>query len=166
MERARVDELLKNYHENMARCEYLTARVNELDVMRARAVRNVVAENVNTVQVLSDMPRGGKTSDPTARLGAILADGIIPDSVADIEAAILEAQAEIRERKRAVSYVNAWLNGLNERERYVIERKILQDEFWRCVVDGFNERFGEIYTKPSVRRIVKHGLEKIYRIAK
>ena len=160
-----MDEMLSNYREHLARCEYLECELPELERL-ARSMRETMVEDtVSVTQVLSDMPRGSSISDPTGRLAMKFASGGVTEHVRQIEAEIVEKGRELSTKRVTVVFVGAWLKALNEKERFVVEKQVIDKLFWRDVVRMYDRAFGEAYSKHGLKAIRDAALQKIYRIA-
>lgn len=165
MTREQVDLMLSEYREKSARCAHLEQEVKQLEKLVEELKRTIIDDEVKTTSVLSDMPKGTMTSDPTGRLGILLAEGFEPKRIREIEIEIEEKKREVRNIEPTVIFVRAWLSGLNDREKFLIESKVIDNNYWRIVIDGYQERFGEAYSKQGLKNITCLALEKIYRIA-
>jgi len=163
--REQVDLMLSSYREKAARCEHLEKEIPELENMLKDCMTSIIDDEVKTTSVLSDMPKGSITSDPTGRLGMLLAEGYKPERVRELELEIYQKKIELQSISPCVIFVDAWLSGLNPRERFLIERKVIDSSYWRNVIDDYTEKFGETYSKQGLRNVLMAALEKIYRIA-
>lgn len=162
----KVDEMLQSYRECAARCAHLEREIPELKRLVDELKTEIVDDEVKTTSVLSDMPKGNATSDPTGKLGMKLATGFMPTRITEIEAEIAEKEAELQSILPTKIFVEAWLSGLNDRERFVVERKQLDGCYWRILIDEFHAKFRELYSKRALQYIYEVAMEKIYRIAK
>ena len=77
----------------------------------------------------------------------------------------MELQEEYAERKKTVDYVGAWLEGLPERERWMVETQIMDGVVWREVVLQYQEKYGEYRSKDTLKRIRDKALDLIYDMA-
>lgn len=161
----RVDEMLKSYRECIGRCGHLEYEIQERRDMIESLRKTMVEDSVLGAQPMSGMPRGGKLSDPTARIGAAVADGCMTDDMKFLQKEIDELEYELRKRKIVVHFVAAWLDGLNEKERWIIEKQVIDGAYWREVIFSYKAKFGDEYSKDGLKRIKKNALNKIYRIA-
>lgn len=157
--------MLACYRENLARKQHLECIIPELEKELVRMNREIVDDEVHITQVFSDMPRGGNTSDPTAKVAMLLASGYKPERFSDMENEIAERKAELESKRITVILVQAWLEGLNPREKFVIIRKMIDGALWRNVQTDFQIEFGEYYSKDGLKRVTKRALAKIYAIA-
>lgn len=165
MTRERADAMLASYREDKARAEYLATEIGALTRLRDGLQSHIVEAEISITAPMTGMPHGGKISDPTARLGDMLADGITPQSLRDLTDEISQLNDERALRMYNVSCVNAWLDGLTDRERFVAEHKVLGGETWRETIAAYNERYGLAYSKQGLKNVLTGAMLKIYRIA-
>ena len=165
MTRENVEKYLKEYRENSARCQYLTREIERLQktVLELRAA--IVSDQINITQVITDMPRGSGTSDPTGKLGAKLADGFEPAYIEEIEEEIRLKQLELKYKDVIVWSVETALKSLTPKERWLIDHKYIQEDFWRNIVEGFNDEFKEGYNnKDTLKKMIDKGLDTMARV--
>ena len=161
----RGDEMLKSYRESVGRCGHLENEIQERRDMLESLRETVIEDSVLAAQPLSGMPRSGKVSDPTAQIGSAAADGWMTSEMKHISQEIRELERELRSQRIVVHFVTAWLNGLNEKERWIIEKQVIDGAYWREVIFGFKAKFGDEYSKDGLKRIKRSAMNKIYRIA-
>ena len=166
MRREKVDEMLKAYRFEVGRCGHLEAEISQLE----KAIQQATAtldEDVTAVkpQQLSGMPHGSTVGSPTERLGIMLASGWIPDEIREMQDELKETRQEYERRYFTVMFVTAWLNGLPERERWIVEHQVIDGEYWKEVIAKFNVAFQEDASKDSLKRLKQRAMEKIYRMA-
>lgn len=160
-----VDEALKSYREYVGRCGHLECEIEYRKMLIERLKQTIVEDSVSCTQTISDMPRGGKLSDPTAKLGSALADGYETDEIKALRKEIVVLERELMEKNITVHFVTEWLKCLNEKERLIIEKQVIDGAFWRDVVRCFQSKFGEEYSKDGLKWIKRRALDKIYKIA-
>ena len=166
MTREKVDEMLKAYRFEVGRCGHLEAEISQLE----KAIQQATAtldEDVTAAkpQQLSGMPHGSTVGSPTERLGIMLASGWIPDEIREMQDELKETRQEYERRYFTVMFVTAWLNGLPERERWIVEHQVIDGEYWKEVIAKFNAAFREDASKDSLKRLKQRAMEKIYRMA-
>ena len=124
-------------------------------------------EDVTAVrpQQLSGMPHGTTVGNPTEKLGIMLASGWVPDDILEMQAELKETRQEHEQRYFTVLFVSAWLNGLPERERWIVEHQVIDGEYWKEVVCKFKTAFQEETSKDSLKRLKQRAMEKIYQMA-
>lgn len=162
----RIEEMLRTYRNEVGRCGHLEAEIRELEA-EIRRERAMLAEEVASphAQVITDMPRGTGVGNPTEKFGMLLASGWEPDEIREKVAKLAELREEIAERGKTVEYVNRWMSGLPERERWVITKQMLDGVVWRDVVKQYQEQFGEYRSKDTIKRIRDRALDLIYDMA-
>lgn len=165
MNHASVMECLANYREYSARCDYLHKEIPRLEALVQQLRNDIVDNEVHITQVISDMPRGSSTSDPTGKLGTKLAIGYEPGYIEEIEEEIRQKKAELKVKDITVWCVETGLKSLTPKERYLVERKYIYEDFWRNIVEGFNNSFNEGYNnKDTLKRILDKGIETMGRV--
>ena len=159
----RIEEMLKTYRAEVGRCGHLQM---EMELLRKEieADKAFLADDLAGpgAQVISDMPRGTAVGNPTEKLGIMLASGYISDEIRAKEAKLGELQAEYNERHKTVVYVESWLAGLPERERWMIETQVIDGVIWREILTQYPEKFGEYRSKDTLKRIRDRALDMIY----
>lgn len=166
MRRESVDEMLRNYREYSARCLYLECCIKDTEGKLNRIRASALPDAISITQHYSDMPgRKGGTSDPTATVATRFADGYKPEDVQELEAELASMRGELRDKTPTVVFSEIWLDALNDKERFVVEKQAMDGLFWREVATAFCEKFGARYSSISLKRIRRGALEKIYKIA-
>lgn len=160
-----VDTLLAQYRDNTARVAMLRNQVSELEYLLEQLRANVVSDTVRITATLSDMPRGGQLSDPTARLAMMLAEGISPRHIQQVESELESLKAQLHKAEIPVRTVDAWLLSLNEKQRFVLTRKAIDNQTWREIIYATQREFGKTYSKPGIKKFCRTALEKVYAIA-
>lgn len=162
----RVDEMLKSYRAEVGRCGHL---LMEIDILKTEIEREKATLAYDLAglgaQVITDMPRGTNVGNPTEKIGIMLADGWLTDDIREKEARLGELQAEYDERHKTVVFVESWLNGLPERERWMIEMQVIDGVIWRELIALYPEKFGEYRSKDTLKRIRDKALDMIYDMA-
>lgn len=165
MTRDKVDELLKAYRMDVGRCGHLRAEIGQLekDIKRAAAAIGEDLTSIKSPQI-TDMPHGTGVGNPTERMGMMLASGWVSSDVKELERELADKRQEYEQRYFTVVFVSAWLEGLSERERWIIEHQVIDGEFWREVIAKFGREFEEV-SKDTLKRLRQRALEKIYLMA-
>ena len=159
----RVKDYLSGYKANQGRAGHLRVEIAQLE----KKIAEMQAEAADAMagpkaQVLTGMPRGNSTGDPTGRLGAMLADGKVPGAdTGKLEAKVAQMRQELEETERACAYVEAWLRGLMDREALVIRLKMIEGMKWPKVVDNYEKRFGDAFSSDTLRRIQERAIRSI-----
>jgi hypothetical protein len=166
MQKETVDKMLGNYREYSARCLYLECCIRDAEDKLRSIRKTMVPDAISITAKYTDMPGAkGRTSDPTASVASRFADGYMPDAAKELEAELARMQGELRDKTPTVVFVEIWLNALNDKERFVIEKQMIDGLFWREVAAAFNEKFRVRYSAVGLKRIRSGALEKVYKIA-
>ena len=165
MQREKIDTMLGAYRENAARAQHLSVRIQALTAMAEEYKAHATDNLTRITPAYSLTPGGGPVSSKVERLAIMLADGDSPAEIKEIMLDIEAAAAELKEVQTACEFVEAWLQGLQARERYVLTTHIIDGQVWREVITGFNSEFGVIYSRTGLKQILTRALDKIYRIA-
>lgn len=162
-----VDKLLANHRENVGRCLHVEAEIVRLKG-ELKAAKQNLALDMSTAHnyELSDMPRGTAVGQPTERIALKLASGWKPDYVEALEQQLAAYEAEHAERKLNRLFVEGWLEGLPERERWLIETQVIDGVYWRDVLIRYRQKFGYDVTTKTLQRIKAQAMERIYEMAK
>ena len=158
----RIEEMLKSYRFEVGRCGHLEQDIEQIkrDIGKAKAC--LVSDLVGPgAQVITDMPRGTTVGNPTEKYGLMLAGGWESDEIKELEAKLGEMEAEYSERRKTVDYVDKWLSGLPERERWMIETQYIDGVIWREIVVQYQEKYGEYRSKDTLKRIRDKALDLI-----
>ena len=162
----RVNEMLKSYRFELGRCKHLETEIELLTRAIERSEACTVSDLVGPgAQVITGMPRGTSVGNPTEKYGMMLADGWENADIADMKAERAALQKEYEERHKTVVYVESWLAGLNERERWMIEMQVIDSVIWREILNKYQQAFGEYRSKDTLKRIRDKALDTIYDIA-
>lgn len=172
MEKERVDALLRDYRENIGRCGHLRMEIKRnafrMDQAREAFRREALGPGVSQC---TGAPRGTTPGNPTEALGLMLAEGHVPEDspqgreITRLKLESARMSAEMGVRQMQVDYVDCWLAGLTDRERWVIEHHIIEREIWHDIMIAFNQRYADDVSKDRLKRIQSRALERIYAMA-
>lgn len=166
MTHEKVDEMLKSYRFEIGRCGHLEVEIRQIEEALARA-RSDAAADVASLQSpqLTGMPHGSTVSSPTERAGIALASGWLPEYIKQMDSDLAELRKEYSQRYLTVMFVSSWLQGLTERERWIIEHQVIDGEFWKDILARYKSAYSEECSKDSLKRLKSRALEKIYAMA-
>lgn len=167
MTRPQVDDYLAQYRECVGRVGYLTLNIPVMRVEIQRIKDNLVANAaLETPQHEEGMPHGSGVGNPVEKIVLKYADGFTPEEVKEAEKELRSAERELENKQRVVLCVDAWLKGLNEREAWIINHKVIDSDYsWREVIVMYRLQYGEEYSRDALKRIKDRAMEKIYRFA-
>ena len=159
--------MLKAYRFELGRCGHLTAAIAQLEREYKQTEHDIVDAMVSPgAQQITDMPRGTDVGNPTERYGLRLAVGLDNEELKAIKLRLAALREEYDRRQLTVMYVQSWLSGLTERERWVVEAQVIDGVFWKDVCSRYRQRFEEDCSKDTLKRCRDRALEKIYEMAK
>lgn len=163
---SKVDEMLKNYRTAKGRTAHLDIELNRLE----RELRRTVAADREEIADISGhqydvMPHGNAVGQPTEQKALKLYN--LPESqeVAAIRQRIHEITMEQEEHFFSVHFVEAWLGGLTEKERWIIEKQTIDSVSWKEVAYHYSNVFGHSAKIDTLRRIKRLAMDKIYKMA-
>ena len=161
-----VKHYIKHYKECVVRCLHLKTEIDELKTILERIDKAKVADLISITQKWDIMPHGTGVGDPTGTAAEKICDGDRTLYAKQIEKEIENKKEELQKRTAMISYVDAWLQILSEREKFVIQSRCIDGILWGEVEEGFFQTFGLRYSQQGLKRILNRGIEKICAIAK
>lgn len=161
-----VDEMLKEYRKCLGRYSYLDVLIEELRDMEQFIEMDDRAEIIaGKGKAMDGMPHGSAVGNPTERAGIALASGYVSANLVDLREEIAKLEAERNQNYKVVLFVDAWLKGLNRKERWIVERIYFDGMTYREINGQYREIYGESCSKDSLRRLKSTALDKIYQMA-
>ena len=162
-----VDEMLKGYRTAKGRTAHLEVELGRLQAELQRTVDADREEAADlTGQGFSSMPHGSDVGQPTEAKGLRLCNlPPSPEAVA-IKKRIHEITLTMDKFRITVQFVEAWLLGLTEKERWLIENQAIDCVSWKEVSWHYTSAFGHNATVDSLKRIRRAAMEKIYAMAR
>lgn len=161
-----VDKMLARYMAHKARCEFLESYIAELREILRSARATMRADAANGVQVISGMPHGSGTSDPTGRYGLLFAEGWMPEDMKEVEAEIQARERELRLKMVTVTLTQKILSVLTDKESMLVEGKDLQGLSWRELGEKYRAAWGVEVSRDTLRRMYRDAKQKMYEVAK
>lgn len=162
----KADQMLRDYKPFLGRTKYLSALIPELKAEAAAWRRNLPNELCYVgAQNIDGMPHGSTVGNPTERIGIMLAEGYTPDGLKELEKQITEYEQELREKGIVLRFVEAWLDGLTEKERWIVQMQVIDGAYWREIVAEYHRRYGEEYSKEGLKKIKEGAIAKIHQMA-
>lgn len=161
-----VNTLLEGYRSNLARYECLAMTAETHRRQLEAEERNALANDAMHAQQYDGMPHGNKISRPVEDLVLRHTSGQVSEQIKLWRAEEAEMRAEMMELKRRIRYVDAWLNGLSDKERLVMEEVYIKGYTMPEVAYHSHKLFLNPVTVGTVRGIKRQALKKIYDIAR
>ena len=161
-----VDEMLKGYRTSKGRTAHLDVEIGRLqaDLLRTiEADRDEVADISG--QRYSSMPHGSDVGRPTEEKGLRLLTLAKSPEVTAIEKRIQEIKDAQQQHRITVLFVEAWLKGLTEKERWLIEKQAIDCVSWKEVAYHYGITFGHQAKLDTLKRMKRTAMMKIYEMA-
>ncbi len=165
MTQANVDEMLRNYKRNMARCAHLELRMEEYEKLAEEERGKAMAGDALRGQSLTGMPKAGGVRSPVEELVEKYMDGYVPPLEKSIRLDIGAMAREYEKAKRATRYVEGWLGCLPKREKTVIEKQMIEGLLWSEVEKAAEAELGIAFSQAGLKKMRKRGLSAIYEVA-
>ena len=165
MTRERVDEMLRSYRETLARCGYLRSQKEVLEEALRKNESSMVGDRVTLSQAITGMPHGSSVGDPVGNLALDLVMGKVTVFVQQVRDELAEVYKELSLKQYIIACVDSWLKSLNDRERIVVELKMIDQYSWGDVVSQMKQKCGNSFSKHTAQRIYDRAMEKIYNAA-
>lgn len=162
-----VDEMLKGYRAAKGRSAHIDV---EIDRLRDKLSRTIEADRREladiSAQQYSAMPHGSECGRPTEEKGIRLLGMKMSEEARRITAQMEELE-QLRQRQRiTVLFVEAWMQGLTDKEQWLIEKQTIDGVSWKEVSRHYTSAFGHNATMDSLKRMRRIAMEKIYAMAR
>ena len=152
MTTGRVEDLLRAYKSNQCRIKQLQAKAEALTAQIEYETAQHYAAQTLGAQQYDCMPRGTATTDPTATNACMRADLVLPSEIHAMQRERQRLEVTIANIQVSVTYVDAWLESLNERDRYIVRQKTVEGVSWRDLEVEFERDWGHHLCLSSLRR--------------
>lgn len=162
----RLDEILRDYRITKARVAYLKDQLRFLEKRLAEEMKKSIQDQISLSQAITGMPHGSGTGDPTGKLGTEIASGKESEFVKQIREEIRQASFEIMKLEPDISTAEIVLNALSDREREVLEMKIMAEMSWSDTLAEMNRKHNNSYSKRSLQRLLDRAKEKAYEVVR
>ena len=166
MSHQNIAELLKRYRPLRARYSYLQSQLEMLGRFLAICKGEMIEDQVSMSQAITGMPHGSSIGDPTGRLAMDIASGKVTEFVKQIQEEIEKVQSELRKVTQDIQTVDLILETMNERERNVLEMKMIDELSWTEIVEQMQRKYSKCYSKRSIQRLLDRAVDKAYEIVK
>lgn len=166
MKQNQIEEILRSYRTQKARLAYLRSQIDMLERFLAGCERRMVDDCISMSQAITGMPHGSSVGDPTGRLAIDIASGKVSEFVKQIREEIEETAKEAARLTEDLRVADILLSAMTEREREVVEMKIMADMSWGEVLEEMNKKHGNSYSKRSLQRLYSRAMEKAEDVAR
>ena len=161
MTTGRVEDLLRAYKSNQCRIKQLQAKAEALTAQIEYETAQHYAAQTLGAQQYDCMPRGTATTDPTATNACMRADLVLPSEIHAMQRERQRLEVTIANIQVSVTYVDAWLESLNERDRYIVRQKTVEGVSWRDLEVEFEEEWGYHFSNSTMRRTYYERIREI-----
>ena len=161
----RAEQMLRDYKKRVGRCGFLRKTIAEAEADIAMWEKHLADDMVGGAQNLDGMPHGTTVGNPTERIALKLATGYEPDDLKEARLRLEQMRAELREKEMEVVFVEAWLDGLTDRERWLIERIYFQGYTFNEAAKAYGDAFGIYMSRDGIRRMKRRCVDKIAEMA-
>lgn len=161
-----LTEIIKNYKPAKARAAYLRSQMEMLERFLRKCSSEMIEDQVSMSQAITGMPHGSSVGDPVSRLALDIASGKVSVFVEQIQQEMKEVNAELAAVYLKIRVVDTVMDGLNDRERCLIELKVMDGFTWAEILSKMNRQYGNSYSKRSLQRLYDRAFDKALEIAK
>ena len=160
-----LDGMLGKHRPQKARMAYLRSQLEMLERFLQICQGQMINDSVSMSQAITGMPHGTTVGDPVGRLAIDIASGKVSEFVKQIREEIEEVQQELREVEKSVKLIEIVLEAMNERERKLVTMKMIDELSWKEIIARMNAEYGG-YSKSSLQRLLKTGMDKAYNVVR
>ena len=162
-----VDEMLKGYRAAKGRTAHIDVEIARLQAKRDATIEADRCELADiTGQHYSSMPHGTDCGNPTEDKGIRLLGMPMSQEARNLTIQIEELLRTREKARITVMFVEAWMQGLTEKERWLIEKQTIDGVSWKEVSWHYTTAFGRSATLDSLKRIRRAAISKIYSMAR
>lgn len=164
MSEKQIRDMLTRYKPTAGRIKHLEIEKGELEKKLEKAKKEAVDAMAGPHPANIDgMPRGNRKSDPTAVLGAKLADGVpVSAEVAALEGRLKDLEEALQVARNDMAYMNAWISCLLDRDLLLVNRKLIEGQTWAEVARGYQDRFGDEMSERTLGRMLENAIHQIW----
>ena len=166
MTQDQLEELLRSYRTVKARYAYLRTQLEMLERFLRKCEESMVDDCVSMSQAITGMPHGSTVGDPTSRLAIDIASGKASEFVKQIREDIEEVRIELAAQEEKLMRMEIILGAMTDRERQIVEMKIVADLSWTEILAEMNAKYNNSYSKRSLQRLYSRAMEKAEEVAR
>lgn len=167
MTREQVDQMMAKYRESKGRIGHLDVYIQttrpEVELWKRNLIHDAA---LSTPSREEGMPHGSGVGKPVESIVIAHVDGFMPEELRTLIRLLDAAEREVRELRLIVNFVDGWMSGLSDRERWIINHKVIDTDYsWRELMMMYRMQFGEEHSRDALKRIKDRAMDKIYRYA-
>lgn len=168
----RIEERLKTYKQDKARMKVLEIKLSELQKYLNNPVdlRSEMIEGLGLSAAPLDEKPGRVSARPIGRpveritIEVEQEDMRIDALKSEIASRIVTIQEELDRLRIGIEPIEAALEGLSDRERFVVEQFFIEKLTWYVIRSRFEQRYNMPITTRSLRTDKRNALVKLHRI--
>lgn len=155
-----VREKFQRYKKNKSRCAVLRTEIKYIECMSYAESDMIVEDVAFKARDLSVIPAGTGTGDPTAAAAIELME--CRQTIAhQMGHDLLAMQRELYGLLLECGYVEGWLTGLNERQRFVVENHLIEGIVWSEMEVLYETKFQKYYTSDGLKKMQRAAVAAI-----
>lgn len=167
MTHEQVDEMLSKYRESKGRVGHLETYIQmvrpEIELWQRNLLKDAALSTPDRVE---GMPHGSGVGNPVENIVIAHVDGYMPDELRVLIRQYEASERELKELRMIIRFVDGWLSGLSDRERWIINHKVIDVDYsWREIMMMYRVQYGEDHSRDALKRIKDRAMMKIYRYA-
>ena len=166
MRQDQIEEMLREYRPKKARYAYLRTQIDMLERFLSKCEDSMVDDCVSMSQAITGMPHGTTVGDPTGRLAIDIVSGRVSSFVRQIREELEEVNKEAARLMEDLRVADILMSSMTDREREVVEMKIMAGMQWSEVLAEMNRKYSNSYSKRSLQRMYGRALEKAEDVVK
>ncbi|MBR2800340.1 MAG: hypothetical protein IKE04_05635 [Oscillospiraceae bacterium] len=164
MNREQIEAMIREYRANAGRVAHLETKIRVLEQELRMAMSHMIEDEIMPGHGLDGMPHGTDVSRQVEEIACRYADGLFPDDIRDMQAELIRLRKDRDACAARVSYVDAWLKALNDKQRWIIVHQMIDGETWREIAGRYSDRYGSSVSKDTLKRIRESALAGIMEI--
>lgn len=161
MNRDQVEAMISEYKANVGRCAHLDIQIKEQEQALRRALSTMIENEIMPGTGLDRMPHGNNVNRQVEEIACRYADGYLPQEIIDMQSRLTALQTDRESYGNQVSYVDAWLSALNDKQCWIIRHQMIEQDSWRETVIGYRTQFGEDISKNTIKRMKDRAIDVI-----
>ena len=155
-----IIDLLRNYRANKTRLAFLNEQAIEAQQEISHMKENILEDNQLITAHLDGLPSRSGVTNPTQSLALMMIDETSPAIQAKMKS-LQQITAEIDSLSRLVRYAEILLEGLSEKERYVVQRHMIEGYSWNEIEEAGKYHLSIEGLKKIQKRAVQR-MEAVY----
>ncbi|MBR3741018.1 MAG: hypothetical protein IKN04_11290 [Clostridia bacterium] len=159
-----VDKMLEDYNRCRSRATHIKNQLAIMERQLQMEKSKAMEEDALHAQSYDASPHGNGPGNPTESLVLRYLSGYVPKYIKDLQEDVDKVRDELYEAEMVIKFVDGWMIGLTDREKFVILHHVISSETWVEVLDQYEDKFGQ-FGKEGLRKIKKRALNKIYEAA-